>query len=318
MRVSVVIPTHSNYDDCVEAIGSVLKQKYGNMETLVIVDNNEILYKKLTDTFRHVSPNKLKFILTPRPTTLSESRNIGAKEATGDVVVFTDDDIIADEDWIKTIIKTYKKYHAIGVSGEVKPLWKNTAHGNFPEALLWLVGCTYEGFCPKDDRDICKVRNGIGPNFSFRKEVFKEVGYFNENLGFANKAKKLLQGEEAEFSLRVISRFGNKIVHNRNAVVYHKVPQRKIRLWYMLKRAFWQGYSKAIIEKKVLSTRKSSESSGYILNIERKYLKRIIDSISNQSLRFKIISLAVILCVGSGYLVGKITVNERPKLQVKR
>lgn len=271
MRVSVVIPTHSNYDDCVEAVSSVLKQKYGNMEILVIVDNNDILYKKLTDTFRHVSPNKLKFILTPRPTTLSESRNIGAKEATGDVVVFTDDDIIADEYWIKNIVKVYKKYKPVGVSGRVVPLWKDKPPRYLTDEFLWLVGCTYRGFC---DEELCKVRNGIGPNFSFKREVFNRIGYFNENLGFTNKGKKMLQGEEAEFSIRVIRDFGNRIIHTNSAIVYHKVPARKTRIPYLLKRSFWQGYSKAILEKL---------NGSMATNTEKEYLKDTLQAIDRKS-----------------------------------
>lgn len=293
MRVSIVIPTHSNYHDCVDAVASILTQRYGNIEILIIIDNNPSLYKKLTKIFQRFN-SKVRFILTSKPTTLSESRNIGVSEATGDIIVFTDDDIIADQNWIKNIVKVYKKYNAVGVSGDVIPLWEDDTYRKIPKVLWWLVGCTYDGFC---DRDICKVRNGIGPNFSFKREVFQEVGYFNENLGFANNGKKMLQGEEAEFSIRVIKRFGNRIIHTKHAKVYHKVPKRKTGLWYLLKRSFWQGYSKAVIERKLGSDATKTE---------QKYLTVIKRHISARPSMKSLLVLTMTLAVALGYITGEL------------
>ena len=303
LKVSVVLPTHSNYCDCVEAIQSILSQKYGNLELIVIVDHNPGLYRKLTKTFQGWT-SKVRFILTPKHTSLSESRNLGAKVATGDVVVFTDDDIIVDEYWIKNIVKAYKKYKAVGVSGKVVPLWKDKPPKYLADEFLWLVGCTYRGFC---NEELCKVRNGIGPNFSFKREVFNRVGYFNENLGFANKGRRMLQGEEAEFSIRVIRDFGNRIIHTNSAIVYHKVPARKTRIIYLLKRSFWQGYSKAVLEHKSLD----KDKDGHVLDIERGYLINTINSIRNRPTLVKIANLAIIISVGIGYLVGKIMITDK-------
>ncbi len=293
MKVSIIIPTHSNYHDCVDAVASILGQKYGNIEVLVIVDNNPSLYEKLTKTFQGLD-SKVRFILTPTETTVSESRNIGAKEATGDIIVFTDDDVIADQNWIKNLVKTYKKYKAIGVSGEVIPLWEEEAYKSIPRALWWLIGCTYEGFCNKE---VCRVRNGIGPNFSFKHEAFREVGHFNENLGFANRGRKMLQGEEAEFSIRVIRRFGNRIIHTKHAVVYHKVPKRKTGLWYLIRRSFWQGYSKAVLEH-TLGTEATKTEQEYLSIIKRHILK----TPSVEALLVLITTSAV----GLGYLTARL------------
>ncbi len=292
MKVSVILPTHSNYDDCVEAVESILAQKYQNLELVIIVDNNPDLYYKLSQALEGKS-NKIKLILKNNGNpSLSENRNLGVLLSSGDVIVFTDDDIIADENWIKNLVITYKKYHAVGVSGKIIPLWEGAKPRYLSEHLYWLIGATYPNFCEKE---ICKIRNGFGGNMSFIREVFKRVGYFDENLGFRDKGKKMLQGEEAEFSMRVINWYGPKILYTANAVIYHKVPKRKTRIVYLIKRSFWQGYSKGIL-KAIGST---------CLTEENKYLKSLLSAFfKKMSLIEKIFTLTIILSVGMGYLVG--------------
>jgi GT2 family glycosyltransferase len=62
--------------------------------------------------------------------------------------------------------------------------------------------------------------------------------------------EKLLGSEETEFCLRLKKlKPDAKIVFDPSAVVYHRVPKNRCSLGYALKRAYYEGYSKAILSR---------------------------------------------------------------------
>jgi len=154
-------------------------------------------------------------------------------------VAFIDDDAVADREWRGNLLKNYEVSEVVGVGGLIKPLWEGDRPGWFPEELDWVVGCSYKGL-PN-----CKafVRNPIGCNMSFRREVFEKVGYFRSDVG--RFGKRLLSGEEPEFSMRIFRRFPEaKIVYDPSAVVYHKVSGNRLGLRYLFVRSFNEGVQK--------------------------------------------------------------------------
>jgi len=56
---------------------------------------------------------------------LSESRNNDIKEAKGDIIAFFDDDAVADENWIREIVRMYEEKDAIATGGKLLPFWTN-------------------------------------------------------------------------------------------------------------------------------------------------------------------------------------------------
>jgi len=61
---------------------------------------------------------------------------------------------------------------------------------------------------------------------------------------------------------------GKGVIYNPKAVVYHKIPSAKVKVGPLLKRAFYQGYSKALLKK--LSISADSVAT------ERSYLKALL------------------------------------------
>ncbi len=129
----------------------------------------------------------------------------------------------------------------------------------FPEELYWIVGCSYSGL-PKSK---AYVRNPLGCNMSFRKLVFRDVGFFKTDIG--RVGKKLLSDEETEFSIRVLEKIPNsKIVYDPQAVVHHSVKNSRLRLRYIWSRSFHEGVGKAAIRHKLKSVNPLSTETSYI------------------------------------------------------
>ena len=299
MLVSIVIcayDTHK-FNDLIDAVRSVTVQTYNNIETIVIVDGNKDLYHLLIKN--NIKGYINKIILNDRNLGLSESRNKGLKVANGEIIAFLDDDAIADKNWIREIVKTYEEFDALSVGGAILPLWQFKQPMFLPEEFYWLVGVTSMCFPEK----VAEVRNTFGSNLSFKTCALKSIGGFSKKVGI--KGKRLLQGEEAEICMRLRRKFGKGVIYNPRAVVYHKIYPEKLKFWYLLKRAFNQGYSKAIISGAIdnLTTEKI-----YFKFLINRFLYRLSRALQGSYVDLiKMFSICLLTsAVVSGYATGKV------------
>ena len=307
MFISAVVCTHSldNYNNLIEAVDSLLKQTHTENEVIVVVDGNKELYEKVSVQF--TGNEAVKTVLIESNIGVSGARNAGIKVARGDVIAFMDDDAFADKHWMDKLIATYREYDAIGVGGKILPVWTQGAPDYLPEELYWLAGVTHKGFAKEK---VGEVRNTFGPNMSFRKEVFEKVGMFNENLGFAKRRAFYIQAEEPEFALRVRRELGKGVLYNPAAIVYHRIAPSKLKIKVLLKRAFYQGYSKALmknlnINADSIATEKSYLRDLLLVNMPRR-LKRFYRLTELKKLSF---TVASIMAVGLGFIYGNLKRN---------
>lgn len=296
--LSVVVCTYNpkNYLNLKEAVDSLVHQSYRVTEIIVVVDGVQTLADKISTAY--TDNENVKVIKTERGLSITQARNVGIRAATGDIVAFTDDDAVPEKNWLACLVDTYQKTDAVAVGGKILPLWLSGKPAHLPAELYWLVGVTHDGFA---EERVIEVRDAFGPNMSFKRVVFETVGYFNENLGFSGRRTSYIQGEEPEFGLRIKKGLGRGVMYNPNAVVYHKVPQAKLKFGVLLNRSFYQGYSKALIQK--------IASSG-ALNTERSYLKNLFSrSTRSRTTKQTAVLLLCVLAVGLGFIYGRIKVK---------
>jgi glycosyltransferase involved in cell wall biosynthesis len=230
---------------------------------------------------------------------LLESRNKGVEMANGDVVAFIDDDAVAEKNWIEELVKMYKM-GAIAAGGKIVPFWVAKKPIWLPEEFYWMIGATYLGFPEK----VTEVRNTFGSNLSFKRDIFLRLGGFNVKMG-GIKGSKMLQGGETELCERMRKRYGKGLTYNPDAIVYHKVFEKRTKLSFLIKRAFWQGYSKAVMEGIAGDIGEEKGFLRYLL-INRT-LSRLNEAIrgSGEDLSKLIFIWIFTTCVGAGYIYAK-------------
>ena len=302
MLVSAIVCTHrlDNYPNLVEAVDSLLAQTHREMEVIVAVDGNAELYEKVSACY---GGNKtVSSLLLRESVGVSGARNAGIKAAKGDIIAFIDDDATAEKGWIENLLSTYREYDAAAVGGKILPVWLGGKPDYLPEELYWLAGITHEGFA---EEKVVEVRNTFGPNMSFKKEVFQKAGMFNENLGFARKGTSYIQAEEPEFALRMRRELGKGVIYNPKAVVYHKIPPAKVKVGLLLKRAFYQGYSKALLKKLSISADSVATERSYLKALLFQYIPGRLKRFYRLSELKKLLMLfACIGAVGLGFVYG--------------
>ncbi len=258
MRVSVVVPTYSmeRYDDFRECIDAVLGQTYEDVEVVAVVDGNDELLERVQDDYGGMDE---VVIYGSAPDAGPMSRgNMGAVQGSGDLVVFTDDDAVPEVDWIATLVDAYERNDAIAVGGRVEPLWISGKAEYIPEEFYFLIGVTYKGFADEER----EVRNTFGANLGFDREMFLRLGGLKQ--GGIDSSQ--IQGRETEFCARMRRIYGNGVIYTPDAIVRHKIYDYRTELGWLLRRAFWQGYSKRAMAKLV------PDSAGQ----ESKQLRRLL------------------------------------------
>ena len=258
--VSIVICcfTEARWELLLRGIGSVLAQSRPPEQVVVVVDHNRGLYLRLAEAVTGI-----EVVENSGPPGLSGARNTGVQAATGEIVAFLDDDAEATPDWLARLVPFYDDPDVLAIGGRVEPVWESGRPAHFPEELDWIVGCTYKGL----PRVATQVRNVIGANMSFRREVFDQVGGFNASLG--RQGARPLGCEETEMCIRAsINAPGTRVVYEPEAVVLHHVPASRGTLRYIVARAWSEGVSKAQV------TRLLGRSE--ILGPERRYVRRVL------------------------------------------
>ena len=117
MKVSVVIPALNEetiIEDCLKSI-----RRQTTPVELILIDNGSI------DHTPEIALQYCDKVLIRPGYTLAQMRDLGALEATGDIIVTTDADCIAPPNWIEELTKPFQDPRVAAVGGAFRPLNKN-------------------------------------------------------------------------------------------------------------------------------------------------------------------------------------------------
>jgi GT2 family glycosyltransferase len=260
VTVSVVLCSYSmdRWPQMVAAANSVAGQDLPPTEVILVVDHCPALHERAASELPW-----LRIVDNDGPKGLSGARNAGVAASTGDVVAFLDDDAVAERDWLARLSAEYADPDVLGAGGQVEPQWESSRPGWFPPEFDWVVGCTHSGM-PSDP---APVRNLIGANMSFRREVLAAVGGFRVDLG--RVGSRPTGCEETELCIRAARHFpGGVLRYQPRAVVHHHVPDVRGTWRYFRARCYAEGLSKATVSK-VAGPQRALAS-------ERTYVRRVL------------------------------------------
>ncbi|MFB6075239.1 MAG: glucosyl-dolichyl phosphate glucuronosyltransferase [Haloarculaceae archaeon] len=311
MRVSVVVCEHSldRYADVREAAESVLGQTHDDVELVLVSDGNAVVCER----FREGYGDREDVVIHCNDSNvgLLESRNNGARAASGDVVAFLDDDAVADERWLERLVAVYEERDVPAVGGRIVGEWVAGRPVFLPAEFYFLVGVTHRGFGPGGDPDAAgEVRNTNGSNLSFRREVFLDLGGFDTDIG-GRTGDSNLQGGETELCARLRAASGHGVYYVPDATVGHKVFEYRTDLRWLLDRAFWQGYSKRGME--LLVPDSTGEESAFLKRLLVEFFPDRVASAVRRPSRERVAKAVMLVvftaAVGFGYGYGLLKYN---------
>jgi glycosyltransferase involved in cell wall biosynthesis len=150
---------------------------------------------------------------------LNIARNRALREATGEVVAFTDDDAAPDPNWLRALLRNFADPRVLCVTGLTMPLELET------DAQEWFqrLGGFSRGFKRIIfDRTKCNPFQGwaagAGVNMALRRSFIKQIGFFNEALDVGTPTRG---GGDTEIFIRILSA-GYRIVYDPQALNWHR------------------------------------------------------------------------------------------------
>jgi GT2 family glycosyltransferase len=273
---SVVICAYTldRWDQLVVALAAAVNQDPGPLEVLLVVDHNA----ELADRARVHLGSLVRVVENAHRRGLSGARNTGVEAATGDIVVFLDDDAVPAPGWVDALTSPFADPRVAATGGVARPAWAEGRPAWFPHEFDWVVGCSYRGQpspealdrtggAPGSTGGVVEVRNPLGCNMAFRRLVFADIGGFRDDVGRVGRHP--LGCEETELCIRLRQqRPEARIVLTAGAVVDHHVTPDRHRFDYFRRRCFAEGISKAVVTDRV--------GAGDGLASERSYVTRAL------------------------------------------
>jgi glycosyltransferase involved in cell wall biosynthesis len=161
---------------------------------------------------------------------LANARNRALSVSRGGWIIFTDDDVLLERDWLRSYYEAFETFpEATFAAGRIVPLWEQGRPGWFKGerldlmngVLVWYdMGTNVRAMTPADPEP-------FGASFAVRRALVESIGVFEPSLGM--HGKKLGRGEETEFFIRSKAA-GAKGIYVGRALCHHPVEANRLSL----------------------------------------------------------------------------------------
>lgn len=205
-KISIIVPVFNaekTIDKCIE---SIIHQTYDNIEVILINDGSKDSSLKICS--QYASNDMRIHVIDSENRGVSEARNIGLKEATGDYILFCDSDDFVSPYWAETMMSKYEPNLLV--------MCKLTAFDNDETICNTQINEFENSIIGKKDF-IYYRETGIGSptNKLFKTEIIKKY-----NIKFSNK---LSLGEDLLFVLEYLSHITGEIKLLDIPLYYYRV-----------------------------------------------------------------------------------------------
>lgn len=115
MRVSVVVVTYRRGWSLSYSLGSLAAQSVKPDEVIVVLKPSGDNSEEVIESFRKKLPIRL---LLQKEGNFTDALSMGIKESSGDIILFIDDDAVAEEKWVEKYVALFQKLEdAGGITG---------------------------------------------------------------------------------------------------------------------------------------------------------------------------------------------------------
>lgn len=204
---SIVIVNYNGSNMLKECLDSLLCTDYPAFET-VVVDNNST--DNSLEMIKKYYPS-CKVIQLPENRGFAVGNNIGASYATGEYLVFLNNDTVVTPDWLKEILVVLENDKSIAIAQSMLLLASEDgvdSSGDFATKHGRTYNSRRQGF--SSPREILSAR---GAAMAIRKSVFEELGGFDKDY--------FISFEDVELGWKAWI-CGYKVVMSPKSIVYHK------------------------------------------------------------------------------------------------
>jgi GT2 family glycosyltransferase len=225
--ISVIIPTYRREEPLRNTLVDLLKQDYPAFEVLVV--DQTLAHEPQTQAYLEelAVVGKIQWFRVDWAS-LPGARNYAVRRASGEIILFIDDDVLLPSGYLKTHACNYQRQEIGAVAGRVFDRMKLAEKGGVgdnltapshtitdlpPEAMNPAIAWYYLDLVHTVKPQ--RVISARGCNMSFRREIFTEYG-----LQFDEQFRGSAVREESDFCLR-LRQTGYQIWYDPEAHLVH-------------------------------------------------------------------------------------------------
>jgi len=234
MQFSVIVPAFNAESTLPKLLDSLANQTYPqDFEIIIINDNSRDGTAEIAETYN------CKLIRLAQNCGPAHCRNLGAKIAKGDFLIFTDSDCRVSSDWIEKLTQNLAANDADSIMGRLILLPSNLL-GDSISALGFPAGGSigFDKIWKVNDRGFTTSLSCC--NCAIKREIFEKLGGFDESFPYAG-------GEDSLLAYNLINN-DYKIKYCPDVIVFHEARD---SLKGFAKWQFKRGVSSYIFSKKV-------------------------------------------------------------------
>ena len=305
--LSIIIPTKQReniFYETVIALDKALKSFYYDYEVIIVNNDDKSLSIALPSDFKLINCNTGG---------VAAARNMGAKYANGDILLFLDNDILISSESLKKGLDYFINLSNLNDKMVLNFNWvypqniyDTISQNSFGRYMLYYGFDKYEGKAWTNitfdkNKEYIKTNMFTSCAFFIKKSIFSQIGGYNNNFKFAGY-------EDNDFKEKLIKN-GIDIYLLSNIYVYHnekdfldlkKFLERKYRSAYTRKQAVDLGDSELLLQHSFLKK--------FILNIIWFFRNFFISFVNNffkaknfDFITFKIIDALLAAYIYKGY-----------------
>lgn len=257
-KISIIIPVYNSEKYLSRCIDSVINQTYKDLEVILINDGSTDDSLNVLKTYESLD-NRI-VIIDQKNQGVAKTRNKGLQKATGDYIMFIDNDDFLDTDYIETMYQGIED-NDIVVSGYkrvtnnkilLNKIIKNNGFGIYENVAPW-------GKLIKKDylikNDIKFFSYPIGEDIIFNLKLYSLTNKIfvidNSNYNWYFNDSSVSNTKQKSFDKDIINLYKEMIKYDNNEYAHYFIA--RYHIWYLLfsgkyssKKEFLEEYTKLI------------------------------------------------------------------------
>jgi cellulose synthase/poly-beta-1,6-N-acetylglucosamine synthase-like glycosyltransferase len=212
--VSVIVPVRDGESTIADCIDAILATDYpADRREILVVDNAS------TDgTAVLIHSKQVRYLREPRRG-VSNARNRGIAESTGEILAFVDADCLVEPQWLSELVRPFEDPEIGSVGGDLRHLPPTTAAQRQSARLLG----NWQRFAFTSN-----PAYPITANAAYRRDVLERIGNFDPHM---------TRAQDVELGLRFQERSGRRLAYAENATARHR--NRSTQLGFFRQQLGW-------------------------------------------------------------------------------